>query len=104
MKAPEFYVNELLILIQSTKVAFDMLQKGWHADHKRTKRDMLLRPWARRHIASAFVVRSEIALRMMKELKELQDKLLDSTGVDEDMRPITLKKMLNIRDNEPAAN
>ena len=98
MKVPELYVDELLILVQSTKVAFEILQKGWHLDHNRTKRDMFLRPWARRHIASAFIVRSEIALRMMKELKELQDKLLESTGVDEDMQPITLKKMMNIND------
>lgn len=104
MKAPELYISELAILIKSTKVAFDVLERGWHLDHKRTKLQMLFRPWARNSITSAFLIRTEIVIRMMKELKEVQDKLLESTGVDEDMQPITLRKMMNIEDNESASN
>lgn len=104
MKVPELYINELSLAIMSLKQTFDMVEESAMRDMKRTNRAMFFRPWARRQIAVACAIRMQVALEMMKELHSLQQKFLDSTGVDEDMRPVTLKQILKIEDNEPASN
>jgi hypothetical protein len=98
MKAPEFYIAELGLMLDCIKCSSDVISEGVLRDLKVAKRQMLFRPWAKRHIAMAAAIRAEAGMQLIRSMKELQDKILESTGQDEDMRPITLKQMLKIND------
>lgn len=98
MKVPELYIKELVLLNQCIKTASDVIGSGFERDKKRTEREMFFRPWAKNSIAMAFAIRGQMALEILRDLREIQEKLLNSTGVDDDMQPVTLKKLLNIEE------
>ncbi len=41
------------------------------------------------------LIESQAILRVMNEMSELKEKLLESTGVDDDMQPVTLRDLLS---------
>jgi hypothetical protein len=98
MKAPEFYVQELITVLHCIQTTTNLICQSFERDRRKTEREMFFRPWAKSSIGNAFAIRSQVVLEILKDLRELQEKLLDSTGVDEDMRPVSLKKMLKIED------
>jgi hypothetical protein len=98
MKTPELYVYELQLLLYSLQLDSSIIEQKTLKDLRRSERWALLCFWRRRSIVMAAAIRAEAAMQSLKAIAELRDKLLESTGVDEDMRPITFKQMLKFND------
>lgn len=99
MKVPELYISDLALALRCLKFNHDFISDRILKDIARSKRQAFLRPWAKRHILMAGAIRAQAGMQLLIEMKELQDKLLMSTGQDEDMRPVTLKEILKIKDD-----
>jgi hypothetical protein len=94
MKAPELYVGDILVIIEAIDFAADSLAKGYLAKAKVCKRKSFFRPWKRDALARELLSDANFALGRLGHLRSVREKLLQSTGVDEDMRPITLEEIL----------
>jgi hypothetical protein len=103
MKIPELYVREVVWAIsgldyQVSKIAktYSRRMKVFHAKYaffffSRTRRDDLSR---------AMLSESMAVLEVIQGMKELKEKFLESTGVNEDMSLITFAEMIEQGINE----
>jgi len=94
MKVPELYVNEVVILIEALDRKADAICDSIKKRRRTVDIQMFLFPWAMRSIATAFIVESKVALEVLNVMQELRNKLMESTGVDEDMQKVTLSQIL----------
>lgn len=94
MKLPELYIQELWIILESLKKVHDQICDDMITSGKRAKRRALFMPWRARRIAAAFVFQAAIGKDVCKNLRDLHEKLLESTGLDEDMHEVTFREMI----------
>jgi hypothetical protein len=97
MKAPELYVADILVVIEAIDFAADSLTRSYLAKSKAYRRKCFFnffRPSRRNALARELLSDANFALGRLGHLRSVREKLLQSTGVDEDMRPITLEEIL----------
>jgi predicted lipoprotein len=90
----ELSVSQVLLLIKSVDLFAESLTKDYIRGSKKAKRIMFFRPWLRSQVSREMLVACNFALQAIKDAQELREMLLESTGLDIDMRPITLREML----------
>lgn len=94
MKLPELYIHEVAMLV----TGIEMQIKGTAAVYQRRmnaqRGRMLFKPWKRNEITQEMLAESKAVLEYMNNMTALRDKLYESTGVDDDMQPITFKEIL----------
>jgi len=94
MKAPELYVGDILVIIEAIDFAADSLTKGYLAKSKAYRRKSFFRPWKKIAFARELFSDANFVLGKLGHLRSIREKLLQSTGVDEDMQPVTLEEVL----------
>lgn len=94
MKIPELYITDILILIDALNTKGDSVAKLVEQRAKECRREMFWMPWRKKYAAPAFLTYADSATSFIKQLEEITAKLMESTGVDEDMRPVTLDEMI----------
>ncbi|MFZ9326521.1 MAG: hypothetical protein ACO24H_03540 [Polynucleobacter sp.] len=94
MKLPELYIHEVAMLV----TGIEMQIKGTAAVYQRRmnaqRGRMLFKPWKKNEIMQEMLAESKAVLEYMNNMNALRDKLYESTGVDDDMQPITFKEIL----------
>lgn len=90
----ELSVNQVLLLIKSIDLFAENLKKDYTRGVKKAKQVMFFRPWLKRDISHEMLIASNFVLQAIKDAQELREMLLESTGLDIDMRPVTLREML----------
>jgi hypothetical protein len=94
MKTPELYVGDVLVAIEAIDFAANSLTQSYLAKSKRYKRNSWLRFWKKEAFARELLADANFAIARLGHLQSIREKLMQSTGVDEDMRPITLEEIL----------
>jgi len=102
MKIPELYVGDVLVAIEAIDFAAHSLSKSYFKKARAYKRKSFFAPWKKGSLAKELLVDANFALGRLGHLKSIRDKLMQSTGVDEDMRPITPEEIL--KSNESRVN
>ena len=94
MKLPELYIHEVAMLV----TGIEMQIKGTAAVYEKRmsaqRGRMLFKPWKKDQIIQEMLAESKAVLEYMNNMTALRDKLYESTGVDDDMQPITFKEIL----------
>jgi hypothetical protein len=90
----ELSVNQVLLMIKSIDLFADSLTKDCIRATKKAKRIMFFRPWRKRDVSREMLIACDFTLQAIKDAQETREMLLESTGLDIDMRPITLREML----------
>jgi hypothetical protein len=94
MKTPELYVGDILVALEAIDFAAHSLTQGYLAKSKAIKRKSFFRPWNKLALSRELLADASFALGRLGHLQSIREKLLQSTGLDEDMRPITLEEIL----------
>jgi hypothetical protein len=90
----ELTVDQVLLMIKSIDLFAENLTKDYCRATKKAKRVMFFRPWRKRDISREMLIAGNFVLQAIKDAQETREMLLESTGMDMDMRPITLREML----------
>lgn len=90
----ELSVDQVLLLIKSVDLFAESLMKDYIRSSKKAKRIMFFRPWLKSRVLREMLAAANLALQAIKDAQELREMLLESTGPDIDMRPVTLREML----------
>lgn len=94
MKIPELYIGDILVVLEAIDFAAYSITEGYLKKAKTYKRKSFFMPWAKQELAKDILSSAEFALGRISHLKSIREKLLQSTGTDEDMRPVTLEELL----------
>jgi hypothetical protein len=94
MKTPELYVGDVLVAIEAIDFAANSLTQSYLAKSKALQRRALFMPWKKDSFYGELLASANFAIARLGHLQSIREKLMQSTGVDEDMRPITLEEIL----------
>lgn len=94
MKAPELYVGDILVVIEAIDFAAHSLTQSFLVKSKALKRRSFFMPWKKDALSGELLASGNFALAKLAHLRSIREKLMQSTGLDEDMRPITLEEIL----------
>lgn len=94
MKIPELYVGDILVAVEAIDFAAHCLTKSFLAKSKALKRRSFFMPWKKNALSNELLASGNFAIARLGHLQSIREKLMQSTGVDEDMRPITLEEIL----------
>jgi|694.fasta_scaffold10227_16 hypothetical protein len=94
MKTPELYVGDVLVAIEAIDFAAHSLTQSFLAKSKALKRRSFFMPWNKNALSNELLASGNFAIARLGHLQSIREKLMQSTGVDEDMRPITLEEIL----------
>jgi hypothetical protein len=95
MKIPELKINEILLLSTSLEILHQKIRNDYLMTSKKMKRRMFFCPWEKEKISIQIIQIGEMTLSVLRDISVLHETLMESTGVDEDMRSITFRQMLN---------
>lgn len=90
----ELKVDQVLLLIKGLDVFINNLTNDYAAASRKAKRIMFFFPWRKRRLSLEALTAGGFVLQAINDASELRELLLESTGVDMDMRPVTLREML----------
>lgn len=90
----ELSIGQVLLMIKSIDLFADSLTKDYIRATKKAKRIMFFRPWRKRDVSREMLIAGNFALQAIRDAQETREMLLESTGLDADMRPVTLREML----------
>lgn len=94
MKAPELYVGDILVAIEAIDFAAHSLTQSFLAKSKALKRRSFFMPWKKDALSRELLASGNFAIAKLLHLQSIREKLMQSTGVDEDMHPVTLEEIL----------
>jgi len=101
VKTPELYVGDVLAIIEALDKRARSVAEETVGLSKTVKRKMFFQFWRRDYLREFLLAKSNMALAHLHHLREIREKMMQSTGVDDDMRPITLEQIL--KDHESAS-
>lgn len=90
----EFYIEELCILLHALNLHVSECTKILKAEKRKAQIASFLVPWQSDSIWMALAVKADILSQHVSALQGLREKIMLSEGVDSDMLPITLEKIL----------
>jgi len=102
VKTPELYVGDVLAIIEALEKRARSVAEETVGLSKTVKRKMFFQFWRRDYLREFLLSKSNMALAHLHHLREIREKMMQSTGVDDDMRPITLEQIL--KDHESASH
>lgn len=97
MKVPELYVHELVWALAGMDIQMRQIQKTYERRMRFFRFKVFLysiAPGLRGRLIQEMLAESKTVLAIMNQMAQFKEKLLSSTGFDDDMRPVTLDEML----------
>jgi uncharacterized protein YjaZ len=97
MKIPEVKINEVFLLLFALDTLAENIAKDFDRLSKKIKRRMLFRPWEKSVLAIELIRAGQGSLKTLADMQQLRQTLMESTGLDEDTQPVSLKDMIEKR-------
>lgn len=95
----ELYIQELLALLQGLNLQVEDCARILKRERINAQIASFFMPWRANAIWSALAVNAQILTAHVQMVSELRQKILLSEGVDDDMLPITLEEIFQIKNN-----
>lgn len=95
----ELYIQELLALLHGLNRQVDDCAKILKRERINAQIISFLMPWRANATWSALAINAQMLTEHVKMISELRQKILLSEGVDDDMLPITLEEIFQIKNN-----
>jgi len=95
----ELYLQELNMLLHGLNLQIKEIAQILIRKKKMAKIASLLVPWERANIWMTLAVECDLMMQYASALSELRDKIMQSEGVDADMKPITFEEICKKQNN-----
>ena len=90
----ELYTYEIALLYRGIQLQLNECEKEIAEIRRKARIGSVLMFWRRDFIYFEASIKGHMILKSATKLAEIRDKLMQSEGIDEDMQPITFKKIL----------
>lgn len=93
----ELYIKELTILLHGLNSQVADCIRILKRERLKAQITSFLIPWESDAIWTALAVKAEIMIQHVSVIQELREKIMLSEGVDDDMKPVTLEEIFQLR-------
>lgn len=93
----ELYIQELLALLHGLNLQVTDCAKILKRERIKAQLVSFFMPWRANLAWGALAINAEVLTKHVQMISELREKILLSEGVDDDMQPVTLEDIFQIK-------
>jgi hypothetical protein len=90
----ELYIYELNLLIHGLAIQMRAIAETLRHKSKIFVIRSIFMPWTIASRSQSILAEAEQALELAKLLSELKDKIMEAEGIDDDMKPVTFREII----------